>query len=220
LQNITLAIADDHKLFRQGIITTLSAYAHLQVVIEAVNGQDLLNQIKAIAPKPHIAIINLEMSVMNGIVAVETLKKMYPEIKVIALSMHNEEKFVIKMLNMGVNSYLFKNTEPEELVLAIETVMHKDHYFNEEVGKILLKNLQNKKKTVKKVLDKNELLTQRELQVLTLLCQGDSSAEIAIKILVNKRTVEFHRQNLLNKLKVKNTASLIVYAVQHGLVKL
>ena len=217
---IKLAIVDDHKFFRLGVLFAFEQYAHLRIVVEATHGQDFLDKVEQAEEKPDVVLMDLDMPVMDGMLATEKIKKAHPQIKVIILSMHTEEKLILKMLDLGASSYLFKETEPKELALAVETVMLKDYYFNAQVSKLLLKNLHERKNYTKVSLQNHDTITPRELQILTMICEGYSSAEIGERICINKRTVEFHRQNLLEKCNVKNTARLIVYAIQHDLVKL
>jgi two-component system, NarL family, response regulator DegU len=219
VEKITLAIADDHKLFREGLVSIFRQHPRIQVVMQAENGQDLLTQISTL-PKPNVVLMDLNMPILDGMAATEKLKKLDPNIKILILSMHNEEAFILKMLDLGANGYLLKTAEPEELIAAIETVTEKDYYFNDYINAVIIKGLKEKRNYAKISLSNQENLTSREIQCLELICQGDNSSEIADKMFISKRTVEFHRQNLLEKLSVKNTASLIVYAVKHGLINL
>ncbi len=220
MKTIKIAIADDHKLFREGLVSIFRQYPTIEVVIEAENGQDLLDKIANAPTKPEVVLLDLDMPVLDGMKATEILKKTYPEIKILIISMHNQDLIILKMLDLGANGYLLKSTELEELISAIETVKAKDYYFNDYINLVLLKNIREKKDYSKVSLQNQEMLTSRELEILENICRGYSSAEIAEKLFISKRTAEFHRQNLLEKLGVKNTASLIVYAVRNSLVRL
>lgn len=216
---ITLAIADDHKLFREGLASLFRQHPRIQVVMQAENGQDLIDQISA-STRPDVILMDLSMPILDGMVATEKLKKSDPHIKILVLSMYNEEAFILKMLDLGANGYLLKSAEPEELIKAIETVKEKDYYFNDFINTVMLKGLKEKKNYTKLSLKNQETVTIRELESLELICKGYNSTEIAEKLFISKRTVDFHRQNLLSKFAVKNTASLIVYAVRNDLVQL
>lgn len=219
-EKITLGIADDHKLFREGLISIFRQYPTIEVVIEAANGQDLLDKIAAASALPDVVLMDLDMPVLDGMKATEILKKTYSDIKVLVISMHNQDEIILRMLDLGANGYLLKNAEAEELITAIETVKAKDYYFNDYINRVLLKNVKEKKNYTKVSLKKHEMLTTRELEILKGICQGYSSSEIAEKLFVSKRTADFHRQNLLEKLEVKNTASLIIYAAKNSLIDL
>lgn len=215
---IKLAIADDHKLFREGLVSIFRQEARIEVVLKAENGQDLLDKIASASPE--VVLMDLEMPVLDGMKATELLKSTHPDIKILILSMYNQEPIILKMLNLGANGYLLKSAEPEELISAITTVKEKDYYFNDYINTVMLKGTKEKKNYSKVTLQNQETLTDRELESLLLICQGYSSSEIAEKLFISKRTVDFHRQNLMEKLAVKNTASLIVYAVRNDLVQL
>lgn len=219
-KKIILGIADDHRLFREGLISIFRQYPAIEVVMEAANGQELLDKIAAAATLPEVVLMDLDMPVLDGIKTTEILKKTYPQIKVLVISMHNQDQIILKMLDLGANGYLLKDAEADELIRAIETVKAKDYYFNDYINHVLLKNVKEKSNYSKVTLQNHETLTSRELEILKLICAGDSSNEIAEKLFIGKRTADFHRQNLLEKLKVKNTASLIVYATKNGLVDL
>ncbi len=219
-EKITLGIADDHRLFREGLSSILRQYPTIEVVIEAANGQEMLDKIATASALPDVVLMDLDMPVLDGMKATEILKKTYPQIKVLIISMHNQDQIILKMLDLGANGYLLKNAEAEEVVRAIETVKTKDYYFNDYINHVLLKNVKEKKNYAKVSLQNYETLTPRELEILKLICEGDNSNEIAAKLFIGKRTADFHRQNILEKLKVKNTASLIVYAVRNGLAGL
>lgn len=219
-EKIILGIADDHKLFREGLISIFRQYPAIEVAIEAANGQELLDKIAAATTLPEVVLMDLDMPVLDGMKATEILKKTYPQIKVLVISMHNQDQIILKMLDLGANGYLLKDAEADELIGAIETVKAKDYYFNDYINQVLLKNVKEKNNYSKVTLQNYEALTSRELEILKLICEGDSSNEIAEKLFIGKRTADFHRQNLLEKLKVKNTASLIVYATKNGMVDL
>jgi DNA-binding NarL/FixJ family response regulator len=220
MDTIKLGIADDHNLFREGLSSILRQYPAIEVIIEAANGQDLLNKVAVASLLPDVVLMDLDMPILDGMKATEILKKTYPSIKVLVISMHNQDQIILKMLDLGANGYLLKSAEAEELLKAIETVKAKDYYFNDYTNLVLLKNIKEKKNYSKVSLQNHEMLTSRELEILKLICQGYSSPEIAEKLFISKRTAEFHRQNLLEKLEVKNTASLIIYAAKYSLVSL
>lgn len=211
---INVAVVDDHQLFRQGIISLLKEYKDLNVLFECSNGRELLEQLKT--KNPDVIILDLEMPVMDGVEATVKLKEKYPNIKIIILTMHSEEEMIIHLIEQGANGFLAKDSKIEIVVDAIHSVKEAGYYFNDHVSKVMLKGLMVSKKitpvfnTVK--------LTTRDLDIITLVCKELNSREIAEKLCINHRTVDEHRNKLLKKIGVKNTAGLVMYAVKNKLV--
>ena len=154
---------------------------------------------------------------MDGIEATEHIKAKYPEIKIIVLSMYEDERFIIHLLELGVNGYLLKNAEPEEMEYTIETVMTKDFCFNDQITNIMRKNLFGTRKG-KPNFDTNVEFTPRELQILKLVCKEMTNAEIGKELHLSSRTVEGHRKKILEKTGAKNTAGMVYFAIKNGLV--
>lgn len=213
---IQLAIADDHQLFREGLRTIINAQSKHQVIIEASNGQLLIDQLKE--KQVDVILMDLKMPVLDGIEATKLISKKFPDIKIIILSMHEDDKFILHMLEQGAKGYLLKNCDPKELVQAIETVQEQGYYFNDRVSRAMLGNINKKSK--QKIRFKNvPNLTNREIQILKLICEGYTNAEIGQMIFLSTRTIEGHRQKLIDKTNAKNTAGLVAYAFRHGLVE-
>ncbi len=213
---IQLAIADDHQLFREGLRTIINAQSKHQVIIEASNGQLLIDQLKE--KQVDVILMDLKMPVLDGIEATKLISKKFPDIKIIILSMHEDDKFILHMLEQGAKGYLLKNCDPKELVQAIETVQEQGYYFNDRVSRAMLGNI-NKKSKQKIRLKNVPNLTNREIQILKLICEGYTNAEIGQMIFLSTRTIEGHRQKLIDKTNAKNTAGLVAYAFRHGLVE-
>ncbi|MES2447551.1 MAG: response regulator transcription factor [Bacteroidota bacterium] len=216
--NIKIAIADDQKLFRKGITALIKSFEHMQVVFEAENGLELLALCESSANKPDIILLDLSMPEMNGLDALKLLKEKYPLIRVIILSSHEVESFILATIQAGANGYLAKNAEPEEVEQAIREVYKNDFYFTLPMLEIMRKGLVKKANIIK--LDDQDNLTNREKEVLGLICKQLSSHEIAEKLFLSNRTVEGHRNNLLLKTKSRNTAGLVLYALKHKLFDL
>ncbi len=216
--HIKVAIADDHKIFRSGVINTLIPYDNINVIFEADDGQhllDLMNQ-----QQPDVILMDLKMPNMDGIEATVKVKAQYPDVKVIILTMYEDDNFIVHLVENGANAYLLKNAEPEEIYEAICTTFDKGFYFNENVNLALLKKVLHKTKQQIKPTLKNEVqLNDRELEVLKLICNEQTTQEISEQIFLSPRTVEGIRQKLLEKLNVKNSVGIVLYAFRNGLIE-
>jgi DNA-binding NarL/FixJ family response regulator len=215
-QPIRIAIADDHKIFRQGLKLALSDDVNLQLVAEAENGKDLLQHMSS--KKVDVVLVDLKMPVMDGEQATREIKQLYPDIKVIVLTMHDDETFVLHLLEAGANSYLIKNADPEEIKTAIHSVHENGFYFNEYVSKVMLKKIAKKNGTSHKFND-NINLNDKEKQVLKLICEEHTTAEIGNVLFLSARTIEGIRMDLLDKVGVRNIAGLVVYAMRQGIIQ-
>ncbi len=213
-KSITVAIADDHNLFRKGIISLLEENPKVKVVYEAGNGAELLHLLNNPDTFPDVVLLDIEMPVMDGMEAQKKIKKLYPEMKVIILTMRDDEQFILYMISEGVNGYLLKDAEPEELEKAIEKVVVNDFYFPDSMAKLLVRNI-GRKRPVNHELPE---FTERELEVLELICREHTATEIAEKLSISPRTAEGHRSNLLEKSGSKNIAGLVVFALKNNLV--
>ncbi len=211
---ITYIIADDHKVFRQGLRYALNSDSALKCIGEAENGIQLLQLLGSITPD--VVLLDMKMPEMDGMEATKAIKEKYPAAKIIVLTMYDDENFVLHMLDMGVNGYLIKNAEPEEIIRAIYTVQENDYYFNDMVSKLMLKTIVKKKQLQQRTKD-NIQLNDKEKDILRLICSEHTNAEIAEKVFLSQRTVEGIRSSLLEKIGVRNTAGLVVYAVKNGI---
>ncbi|ATL48590.1 DNA-binding response regulator [Chitinophaga caeni] len=214
---IKVAIADDHKIFRKGVIDTLSPYTNIEVIFEAEDGADLLSRLTQ--DQPDVILMDLKMPNIDGIQATISAKEQFPEIKVIILTMYEDDNFILHLIENGANAYLLKNSEPEEIYDAICTTHEKGFYFNENVNLALLKKVLHKTKPLLKTSFKNEIeFSEREKEVLQLICKEHTTQEISEKLFLSPRTVEGIRQKLLEKMNVKNSVGIVVYAFRNGLI--
>ncbi len=217
--DILIAIADDEALFRRGMRLILEDYPGLHVALEAENGQDLLDKIRASDELPDVLLLDLKMPVMGGIEAAEIIRREFPSILIVVISSHFSKAFIINMIEIGASAYLGKNTAPDEVVETIRMVREKGFYYNTAVMGIIRENImapiQNKQTQEQPV-----EITNREKEVLQLICEEYTTQEIADRLYISVRTVDGHRNNLLSKLGCRNTAGLVVYALQHELVKI
>lgn len=219
---IKIALADDEVLFRKGIAFLLQRKKNIEIVFEASNGQELVSFLRENRDNdtnPDIIIMDLKMPVTNGVEATKIIHAEFPDIRIIALSSYNTKSFIANMIDVGAASYLVKNTTPQELITTISEVYENGFYYNDDVLQVIHEYLISPKKKVKsKLLD--EQLTNREIEVLKLICRQHSGAEIAEKLFLSARTVEGHRNNLLRKTECKNMIGLIIYAINNEYVSL
>lgn len=215
MSTIKIAIADDYKIFREGLKVGFSADENLEVIMEADNGEDLLKALETIIPD--VIIMDLKMPIMDGMEATKAVRKKYPSIKVLVVTMYDDDKFIIHLMENGANGYLLKNTEPDEIRKSIYAVYENGYYFNDVVNKALLKKLVLKN-NLKPSFNQNVELTEREMEVLKLICEEKTAAEIAKDIFLSPRSVEGIRQRLIEKIGVRNTAGLVMFAVKNSMV--
>ncbi len=211
---IRLALADDQLLFRKGMAMILRDMAGVRVVLECANGQELLSALKT--TEVDIVLLDLEMPVLDGTATMRRIKQDFPVVKVIVLSSHDEDKHISKLMDLGANGYMLKSAEPDEIDLAIRSVAQNGFYLNDAVNKAMLHGLVKGRK-VKPSFNEVDPLSERELEVLRGICQELTTAEIAERIFVSPRTVDFHRNNLLLKTGARNAAGLVVYAMTNGI---
>ena len=215
MKKITIAIADDYKIFREGIKKCIASDENLQVTLEADNGEDLINSFKN--NQPDIVIMDLKMPIMDGMEATQIIHKQFPRVKVLVVTMYEDDKFIIHLMEIGANGYLLKNSEPDEIRKAIYAVYENGYYFNDLVNKALLKKLVLKT-NMKPSFNQDVEFTERELEVLKLICEEKTAAEIGKEIFLSPRSIEGIRQRLIEKIGVRNTAGLVMFAVKSGIV--
>jgi DNA-binding NarL/FixJ family response regulator len=215
MSKIKIAIADDYKIYRDGLKVGLSADENMDVIMEADNGEDLLKALETTSPD--VILMDLKMPIMDGMEATIAVRKKYPAIKVLVVTMYEDDKFIIHLMENGANGYLLKNTEPDEIIKSIYAVHENGYYFNDVVNKALLKKLVLKN-NFKPSFNQNIELTERELEVLKLICAEKTAAEIAKEIFLSPRSVEGIRQRLIEKIGVRNTAGLVMFAVKNNMV--
>ena len=212
---IKVAIADDHALFRAGVKTSLSNRKDVQMVAEAENGMQLLNLLKHITPD--VILLDIQMPIMDGLTTLPEIKRLHPEVKVIMLSMHNDHSVITRMMEVGANSYLTKDTDSEMIYQAIRTCHDQEYYFNDLTNKALLNGLRMKRPVEQEVPDIS--LNDKEITILKLMCEEKSTREIASAVDLSPRTVEAIRDKLKTKTGAKSLAGLIMYAVKAGIVE-
>jgi DNA-binding NarL/FixJ family response regulator len=212
---IKVAIADDHKIFRKGVILSLRQYVNLKFVLEAENGQELIEGLPQ--AEPDVILMDLRMPHKDGIETTKYVTKHFPNVFIIALTMFEDERFVSHMMEIGANGYLLKSADPSEIKKAIMEVMAKGYYLNNFVNRILLKKSHQKQK-VAPSLQTDISLTDKERDVIKYICMEFTAAEIAQKMEVSPRTVESIKDRLMERFGSKNTAGLVFFAVKNNLI--
>lgn len=214
---IRIAIADDHKIFRDGIKMALSGKENLKMLWEAENGKDLMHKMGI--KKPDVLLMDIRMPEIDGINAIELLRKEYEDVKIIVLTMYDDQQMISKMMEMGANAYLTKTTDPEEIYNAILTCMNDDFYFNDLVNKAVMGKLMQRK-SVRQHYGNTPVVNfnEKELKILKLLSEDKTTEEISKIIFLSPRTIETIRQNMKMKVNAKTIGGLIMYGMRNKLI--
>lgn len=215
MSQIKVAIADDHKIFRKGVILSLRTYPNIKFVQEAENGDELLAGLGE--SQPDIVLMDLRMPQKDGIETTKLVSKLYPNIKVLVLTMYEDERFVSHLMENGANGYLLKSADPSEIKKAIMEVMSRGYYLNNFVNRVLLKKSHARAKTIPS-LNSEVVLNDKEREVIRLLCMEYTAQEIAQKMEISPRTVEAIKDRLMERFGTKNTAGLVFFAVKNNLI--
>ena len=215
MKQLKVYIADDHTLFRKAMVNLLRSFERITDVKDAENGKELLTLIKY--EQPDVVIVDLQMPVMDGSETSAIILQKYPDVKIIILTMHDSNKFILHMMDLGVHAFLLKNTEPDELEKAIYAVADKDFYHNDLVVAVLRKNVNEKRMGQRPTFQAAEL-TEREKEILLLICQELTMKEIGQRLFLSENTVRNHRVNIMEKVGVNNIVGLVKYAYEAGVV--
>ncbi|MEI2756441.1 MAG: response regulator transcription factor [Chitinophagaceae bacterium] len=215
-QQIRVAIADDHKIFRDGIRMALKDKEFLKIVWEAEDGKDLMHKLKI--KLPDVILMDIRMPEIDGINAISIIRKEFESIKIIILTMYDDQEMITKMMEMGANAYLTKTTDPEEIYQAILTCMNDDFYFNDLVNKAVLLKLQHKK-TVKQFYPNPVKFSEKELKILKLIAEDKTTEEISKEVFLSPRTIETIRQNMKQKVGAKTIAGLVMYGMRNKMLE-
>ncbi len=217
MEPIKVLIADDHVLYRAGVKTALSPKNDVKVIAEADNGMHLLNMLKMV--QPDVILLDIQMPIMDGVTALPEIKKNWPNIKVIMLTMLEDHSMITRLMELGANSYLSKTSDIEVIYEAIKTCFEQDYYFNALTNKALLTNLKQRNQvTPQKLVQQEAHLNDKEMLILKLMCEEKSTKEIADLVELSPRTVEAIRDKLKVKTGAKSTAGLIMYAVKNNIL--
>lgn len=215
MDKILISLVDDQQLFRTSLASLIKTVPGFTLLSEAENGKRFIEQLQADNKLPHIALIDMEMPEMNGVELNAVLQKDYPSIKTLVLSTFNQERFISKMIEAGACGYLTKNCEIEELITAINSTHKSGFYFNQETLSAMRNASQYKSSGIKNINNLPVELTEREKEILLLLCKELTNIEIGEQLFLSPRTVEGHRNHLLAKTGCKNTAGLVIFAIKY-----
>ncbi len=215
MELVNVAIADDHKIFRKGVILSLRQYTNIKFVQEADNGQELIDGLAE--SKPDVILMDLKMPVKDGIESTKYINKNFPSTRIIILTMYEDERFVGHLMDSGANGYLLKSTDPAEIKKAISDVIRTGFYLNNFVNKILIKKNYSKQK-FNPNLSSEIVISEREKEVLTLVCMEYTAQEIAQKMDISARTVEAIKDRLMERFGVKNSVGLVFYSMKNSLI--
>jgi DNA-binding NarL/FixJ family response regulator len=205
---IRVIVADDHQMVRSGITALLSAIDGVQVIAQAADGQQLIDFVEQL--QPDVVMTDIEMPGIDGIGAIARIHSLYPEVRLVVLSMHSELDYVKRAVGCGACGYLMKNARAPELELALRSVMQTGSYFNADIA---LRLLQPAERTM------HDMLTERQIEILQLIAQGKSAKEIGFKLGLSPKTVDVHRQRIMERLGLNDIASLTLYSLRNGLIK-
>jgi len=216
METINILLVDDHTLIREGLKLILKKNKHFKIIGEASNGVEAIRYIDKNAEKIHVVMLDITMPELDGFEVAKIVRQNHPEIKILALTMHSEESYITKMIDVGVHGYVLKDSNLEDLSSAIKTILEGKPYYSSDVSAIMINSLMNKDK--KKNNSELDNLTDREVQIINLITEGLKSSEIADQLKLSTRTIEVHRRNLMKKLDVKNTAELVSFVLKSKLI--
>lgn len=215
MSKVSLFICDDHALFRKGMSSLLNEGEVAEVLQEAGSGEELMEKLKF--SRPDVILLDLNMPGMGGESTLKSIRTQYPKQKVIIITMNDDDSLILHLMEVGANAYLLKESEPDEVENAISAVQENGFYFNDRVSRLMLSKLVKGDK-FQPSLKKNEELTEREMEVLECVCSELTNTEIGEKLFISPRTVEGHRKKIMEKLGVRNTVGMVIYAIKKGWV--
>lgn len=212
MKNLRIAIVDDHTLFTGALSEMISQLGNYEVILRAENGKDFITKLSSTPESPHIILLDLSMPVMDGFETLAWIKSNMPEIKVLVLSMNDDEQSIINCLKLGASGYLLKNTSPVTLKNAMETIMNKGFFHNETINSALLNGMNGTENT------HHADLKENEIWFLKLVCTEMTYKEIAEEMMLSPKTIDGYRDNLFKKLNVKSRVGLALYAFHNNLI--
>jgi DNA-binding NarL/FixJ family response regulator len=216
--SIKISIVDDHKIFREGLKSTLGDYKGVHLIGESCNGQQIIDNLKHV--RPDVILMDMKMPVMDGIQATEIISKNFKRVKVLALSMFDDDKYILNMMKAGARGYLLKSAEPDEIIEAINSVHQKGFYFNDHLSLTMVKKLLGNSVFENEENNGSVELNERESDILKLICAEYANTEIADKMCLSVRTVEGYRTKLFEKIGARNIAGLVIYAIKNKIIQI
>jgi DNA-binding NarL/FixJ family response regulator len=217
MKKISILIADDHALIRSGITQLLQSFKDLVIVGEAEDGDEAVEMTETL--KPDVVMIDITMPRMNGIEATKIIRERFPKTRVLVLTMHESDEYIFHILKSGAGGYMLKNSGKDELAAAVRAVAKGEKVFSPRVSEIMVEGYLKKADGETRPSPKTDIpLTKREKEILSLVAEGMTNQEIADRLFISPRTVDTHRTNMMQKLDIHDVATLVRYAVEHGLV--
>ena len=216
MDNIKVLLTEDHTIVRKGLRSLLDEEIGIKVVGEAEDGREAMRRAEAL--QPDVVLMDIAMPGLNGLEATRQLKKRFPEMKIIILTVHANEEYVLETLRAGASGYLVKKAAPDELISAIRAVYKGDSFLSPSISRTVIDEYIRKVEKPSKRDETYEKLTNREKEVLQLIAEGYKTTEIADKLYISQKTVETHRANIMKKLEIRSTAKLTRYAMRKGIV--
>lgn len=217
MPQIKVLLADDHTIVRKGLRSLLDEESGIEVVGEAEDGRETLEKVEALMP--HVVLMDSTMPVLNGLEATRQIRKRFPAVKILVLTMHTNEVYIYQFLKAGASGYLVKQTAPQELVMAIQAVYQGGSFLSPSISKTVIDEYIRQVETTG-IEDNYDTLTDREREIFQLLAEGFSNREIADKLVISLKTVGVHRLNLMHKLNIDNVTALTKYAIRRGIISL
>lgn len=214
MEKIKIILVDDHQMFRDGVKSVLSDEENIEIIGEVGHGNDLYKLLKSL--HPDLVITDISMPDISGIEIAKYVTENYPNIKILMLSMHTNAEFITKSLSVGANGYLPKDTSMNELLEAINSIHRGENYFNKEISDNILKSIIEKSKAENHS-EKKKYLTKREKEIVSFVVDGFTNKEIAEKLFISIRTVDSHKNNIMQKLNLKSSVELVKYAIKNNL---
>ena len=218
MANIKLILVDDHQVVRDGLTASLLPYEDIEIIAEAANGKELFQKLESYSPD--IIFLDIAMPDISGIEICKSLKKDFPEIKVIIFTGDEDQETLFEALRAGANAFLPKETDRKEIVKTVYSVYKGEAYISSSISNTLIIDYFKKEKEVNKFSKKEEVLTDREKEILVLLAEGLPYQKIADKLFISHKTVEKHKRNILNKLNLETTVDLVKYAIKNKIIEL
>jgi len=219
MKTTKILIVDDHEVVRDGLRNILTSLDSIAIAGEAGDGEEAVKMYASL--KPDLVIMDISMPGMNGIEATRVIKEKDPDARILILTMHDNQEYLNQIIRSGAKGFILKNTDKEELLEAVRTVASGDNFFSKDISKLIIDNyIRTAKETEKNDGYKEVPLTKREIEILKLIASGYSNQEIANILYISYNTVDTHRKNIMHKLSIKNTAGLVRYAIEKGLISL
>lgn len=218
MAKIKIAVADDQPVFRSGLVNLLNDIKNVVVVLEADNGKELMQGLRK--KKVHLAILDYRMPEMNGEQTAKAIQAKYPDVRIMILSMYDDEEFILGTIRNGANGYLTKDDEPEEIKLAIESIINTGYYVNDRISKVLIRNMMDEGVLKPKFLVDIEKIefNENEKMVIRLLAKEFSNKEIADHMFKSERTIEEYRVKILAKTGARNSVGIVMYGIKAGII--